>query len=160
MIYHYIITFSYTHAHNVQCTMHVLLHHYTMCSIACGHTPWPEGDVVLHVNQCLQTCCFVMFIVVSYHTQMLSFSFITCPISQLCAQIRPYYNVLPGAVFVVFTRTTISQTKMLHALQVNPTCLQSLRVWYCSVYQLHEPNQRRRMLEPITKHRSTLYTSK
>ena len=33
---------------------------------------------------------------------------------------------------------------MLHALLVNPTCLQSLRFWYCSVCEIHELNQRRR----------------
>ena len=77
---------------------------YIMCSVWPHPHPytnvWPEGGVVvLHVKECLQTCCFVVFIVVSYHTHIQSFSFITCPISQLCAQICPYYNVWPGAVY-------------------------------------------------------------
>ena len=62
---------------------------------------WPEGGVVvLHVKECLQTC-FVVFIVVSFHTHIQSFSFITCPISQLCAQ------TWPGAVYCCLTRTTM-----------------------------------------------------
>ena len=41
---------------------------------------WPEGDVVLHVKQCLQMlfCCVHCSIISYSHT---NFSFITCPIS-------------------------------------------------------------------------------
>ena len=62
-----------------------------MCSIAYGHTPipntnvWPEGDVV--VSQHL--FCFIHCDTISYER-----SFITCPISHLCAQICPYYLFL------------------------------------------------------------------
>ena len=62
-----------------------------MCSIAISNV-WPEGGVVvLYVKQCLQTCCFVVFIVVSFHTHIQSF---TCPINQLhvCVQIPLLYG--------------------------------------------------------------------
>ena len=100
-MYHYVIPFSYTYT-----DWHIL---YIMCSVWPHPHPytnvWPEvGVVVLHVKDCLQTCCFVVFIVVSYHTHIQSFSFITCPISQLCAQICPYYNVWPGAVYCCFNK--------------------------------------------------------
>ena len=81
----------------------------TMCSILCGHTPIPilmYGLRVMSFYIVYKNLFFVMFIVVLYHTHVQSFS-LTCPISQLCAQICPYYNVLPGAVFVVFTRSTM-----------------------------------------------------
>ena len=104
---HSIFMHTRVHAHTDWPIPHILLHnHCNMCSLACGHTPypytnvWSEGFVVvLHVKECLQTCCFVVFIVVPYHTHIQSFSFITCPISQLCAQLCPYYNVLPVACF-------------------------------------------------------------
>ena len=105
----------------------------------------PEGVVVvLHVKECLETCCFVVFIVVSYHTHIQSFS---CPISQLCAQIFPYYNVWPGAVYCCFNKNyniynIFNMT--LHAGLANPTCLQSFTVWYCSVYELCESNSKKK----------------
>ena len=117
--------------------------HAHMCSIACGHTPIPilpeGGVVVLHVKQCLQTCCFVVFILVPYHTHIQSFSFITCSISQLCSQICPYYNVWPGAVYCCFNKNYnvhkfLNMT--LHAGLANPTCLQSFMIWYCLVSEL------------------------
>ena len=159
-MYHYVIPFSKVHVHvhtrtrtrtrtraAYTRTRTTLLHnHYTTCSVWPHPHPytnvWP--GVVLHVKECLQTCCFV---VVSFHTQIQSFSFITCPINQLCAQICPYYNVWPGAVYCCFNKNykvynILNMT--LHALLVNPTCLQSLRVWYCSVCEIRESNQRRR----------------
>ena len=45
--------------------------------------------------------CFVVFILVPYHIIL---SVISCSISQLCAQIYPCYNVLPGAVFCCFNK--------------------------------------------------------
>ena len=116
---------------------------------------WPEGGVVvLHVKECLQTCCFVVFIVVSFHTHIQSFSFITCPISQLCAQTCPYYNVLPGAVYCCFNENynvynIFNMT--LHAGLANPTCLQSFMVWYCSVYELCESNSKKKEKEKMMK---------
>ena len=127
----FIHTRIYTYTH-----VHTRTHHVQYCVWPHPHpytNVWPEGGVVvLHVKQCLQTCCFVVFILVPYHTHIQSFSFITCSISQLCAQICPYYNVLP-----IFNMT-------LHAGLANPTCLQSFTVWYCSVYELRESNSRRR----------------
>ena len=75
---------------------------------------------------------FVVFIVVSFHTHIQSFSFITCPISQLCA---PYYIVWPGAVYCCFNKnynvyTIFNMT--LHAGLANPTCLQSGIVQFVS----------------------------
>ena len=79
-----------------------------MCSSVYGHTPIPilmyGLRVMLLLFQCLQTCHFVAFIVLPYHTHIQSFSFITCPISQLGAQISPYYNVLPGAIYCCFNK--------------------------------------------------------
>ena len=92
------------HFHTYTCARlaHFIYHVQYIWRVATPSDPysnvWPEGGVVLHVKECLQTCCFVVFIVVSFHTHIQSFSFITCPISQLCAQICPYYNVWPGAV--------------------------------------------------------------
>ena len=122
-----------------------------MCSIACGHTPIPilpeGGVVVLHVKQCLQTCCFVVFILVPYHTHIQSFSFITCSISQLCSQICPYYNVWPGAVYCCFNKNynvynIFNMT--LHAGLANPTCLQSFMIWYCLVSELRCLNSKKK----------------
>ena len=105
------------------------------------------GVVVLHVKQCLQTCCFVVFILVPYHTDIQSFSFISCSISQLRAQICPYYNILPGAVFCCFNKNynvynILNMT--LHAGLANPTCLQSFMVWYCSVCELRCLNSKKK----------------
>ena len=103
---------------------------------------WPEGGVVvLHVKQCLQTCCFVVFILVPYHTHIQSFSFITC--SQIC----PYYNVWPGAVYCCFNKNYnvykfINMT--LHAGLANPTCLQSFMIWYCLVSELRCLNSKKK----------------
>ena len=133
-------SFSYTYTDwHIMCSVWPHPHPYT--------NVWPEGGVVvLHVKECLQTCCFVVFIVVSYHTHIQSFSFITCPISQLCAQICPYYNVWPGAVYCCFNKNyniynIFNMT--LHAGLANPTCLQSFTVWYCSVYELRESNSKK-----------------
>ena len=87
-----------------------------------------------------------MFILVPYHTDIQSFSFISCSISQLCAQIFPYYNVLPGTVYCCFNKNynvykIFNMT--LHAGLANPTCLQSFTVWYCSVYELRESNSKK-----------------
>ena len=104
---------------------------------------WPEGgSVVLH-KECLPTCYFVVFIVVSYHTQI---HFITCPISQLCAQICPYYNELPGAVSCCFNENYKVYNifnVMLHARLANPTCLQCFMVRHCSVCELRESNSKK-----------------
>ena len=135
VMYHYVIPFSYIHVH-----VHTRTHHVQYCVWPHPHpytNVWPEGGVVvLHVKQCLQTCCFVVFILVPYHTHIQSFSFITCSISQLCAQICPYYNVWPGAGFFCFNNNynvlkCLNMT--LHAGLANPTCLQSFTIWYCSV---------------------------
>ena len=88
-----------------------------------------------------------MFILVPYHTDIQSFSFITCPISQLCTQICPYYNVLPGAVYCCFNKNynvykIFNMT--LHTGLANPTSLQSFMVWYCSVYELRESNSKKK----------------
>ena len=109
---------------------------------------WPDGGVVvLHVKQCLQTCCFVVFILVPYHTHIQSFSF---TISQLCAQICPYYNVWPGAVYCCFNKNYnvykfLNMT--LHAGLANPTCLQSFMIWYCSVCELRESNSKKKKMK-------------
>ena len=120
----------------------------------CGHTPIPILMYGLRVvllfymfRNSLQTCCFVVFIVVSYHTHIQSFSFITCPISQLCAQICPYSNVWPRAVYCCFNKNyniynIFNMT--LHAGLANPTCLQCFTVWYCSVYELRESNSKKK----------------
>ena len=80
-MYHYVIPFSYIH---VPTDWPVL--YYIMCSIACGHTPipilnvWSEGGVVaLHVKQCLQTCCFVVFSGVSKLYSHTKFQFHNLP---------------------------------------------------------------------------------
>ena len=147
---------KYTHARAHVHGLAILLHnHYIMCSIAFGHTPIPIlmyglRVVVLHVKQCLQTCCFVVFIVVSFHTHIQSFSFITCPISQLCAQTCPYYNVWPGAVYCCFNKNYNVHkifNMMLHAGLANPTCLQSFMVWYCSVCCLNSKKEKKKMKE-------------
>ena len=83
---------------------------------------------------------------VPFHTHIQSFSSISCSISQLCAQIFPYYNVLPGAVYCCFNKNynvykIFNMT--LHAGLANPTCLQSFTDWYCSVYELRESNSRK-----------------
>ena len=84
-----------------------------------------------------------MLIVVSFHTHIQSFSFITWPISQLCAQTCPYYNVWPGAVYCCFNKNyNVNMT--LHAGLANPTCLQSFMVWYCSVCELRESNSKKK----------------
>ena len=70
-----------------------------------------------------------MFILVPFHTDIQSFSFISCSISQLCAQICPYYNVLPGAVYCCFNKNYKFLNMTLHAGLANPTCLQSFTVW-------------------------------
>ena len=93
VMYHYVIPFSYIHIHT---------HHVQYCVWPHPHpytNVWPEGGVVV-----LQTCCFVVFILVPYHTHIQSFSFITCSISQLCAQICPYCNVWQGAVYCCFNK--------------------------------------------------------
>ena len=82
-----------------------------------------------------------MFIVVSFHTHIQS---LTCPISQLCAQICPYYNVLPGAVFCCFNKNynvykIFNMT--LHAGLANPT---SLKSFTGSVYELRESNSKKK----------------
>ena len=82
----------------------------------------------------------LLFIVVP-HTHIQSFSFITCPVNQLCALICPYYNVWPGAVYCCFNENykvynIFNMT--LHAGLANPTSLQSFMVWYCSVCELRE----------------------
>ena len=104
--------FIHTHAYT---DWHIL---YIMCSVWPHPHPytnvWPEGGVVvLHVKECLQTCCFVVFI--AYHTHIQSFSFITCVISQLCAQICPYYNVWPVAVYCCFNKNYNIFNMTLHA---------------------------------------------
>ena len=145
-MYHYVIPFSYIHVR--------IIYTYTRTTLYCvwphPHpytNVWPEGGVVvLHVKQCLQTCCFVVFILVPYHTHIQSFSFITCSISQLCAQICPYYNVWPGAVYCCFNKNYnvhkfLNMT--LHAGLANPTSLQSFMVWYCSVCELRESNSKK-----------------
>ena len=129
----------------------ILLHnHYITCSIAFGHTPIPilmyglRVVVVLFYN--VDKHVFVVFIVVSFHTHIQSFSFVTCPISQLCAQTCPYYNVCPGAVYCCFNKNyNVYQifNMMLHAGLANPTCLQSFMVWYCSVCELHCLNSKK-----------------
>ena len=103
---------------------------------------------------CKQTCRFVVFIVASYHTQIQMFSFITCLFSQFCAQICSYYSVLPGAVFCCSNKNynvynIVNMT--LHAGLVNPTCLESFRVRYCSGCELHclNPNKKGRVLVPM-----------
>ena len=66
--------------------MHSIFIRHTLLRVATPPSLYvrPEdGVVVLHVKQCLQTCCFVVFILVPYHTHIQSFSFITCSISQL-----------------------------------------------------------------------------
>ena len=142
-MYHYIIRFSYIHVH-IRTT--------AVLRVATPPSLWPEGGVVvLHVKQCLQTC-FVAFILVPYHTHIQSFSFITCSISQLCAQICPYYNVWPGAVYCCFNKNYnvykfLNMT--LHAGLANPTCLQSFTVWYCSVYELRESNSKKKKMKNI-----------
>ena len=88
-----------------------------------------------------------MFIVVSFHTNIQSFSFITCPINQLCAQICPYYNVWPGAVYCCFNKNykvynILNMTS--HGGLANPTSLQSFTVWYCSVYELPVSNSKKK----------------
>ena len=91
-----------------------------------------------------------MFIVVSFHTHIQSFSFTTCPISQLCAQMCPYYNVLLGAVYCCFNKNynvynIFNMT--LHAGLANPTSLQSFMVWYCSVCELRMSNSKKKKKE-------------
>ena len=88
--------------------------------------------------------------VVLYHTHIQSFSFTTCPISQLCAQIFPYYNVLPGAVFCCFNENynvynIFNMT--LHAGLANRMYQQSFTVWYCSVYELRESNSKKEKMK-------------
>ena len=135
-MYHYVIQFSYIHVRTHTHDWHTVLRVATPPSL------WPEGGVV--VLQCLQTCCFVVFILVPYHTHIQSFSFITCSISQSCAQICPYYNVLPGAVFCCFNKNYNVYNMTLHAGLANHTCLQSFTVWYCSVYELRESNSKKK----------------
>ena len=96
----------------------------------CIHT-WPEGDGVALCKRMFTNmlfCCVYCSIISYPHTK---FQFITCPINQLCAQIGSYYNVWPGAVYCCFNKNykvynILNMT--LHALLVNPTCLQSFIV--------------------------------
>ena len=95
-----------------------------------------------------------MFIVVSFHTHIQSFCFITCPISQLCAQTCPYYNVWPGAVYCCFNKNdNVYQffNMTLHAGLANPTILQSFMVWYCSVCELRCLNSKKEKKEKEKK---------
>ena len=134
--------------------MYILLHHHyiTSCVVLCMATPhpytnlWPEGCfVVLHVYKHVVLLCSL-----GYHnilTYIQNFSFITCSINQLCAQICPYYNVWPGAIYCCFNKNykvynILNMT--LHAGLANPTCLQSFMVRDCSVCELLCLNQRRR----------------
>ena len=98
-----------------------------------------------------------MFIGVSFHTHIQSFSFTTC---QLCAQIFPYYNVLPGAVFCCFN-TNYNVYKIfnltLHAGLANPTCMQSFMVWYCLVYELRESNSKKNKEKNMTNGRTSKF---
>ena len=113
---------------------------------------WPEGGgVVLH-KEC---CCFVVFIVVPYHTHIQSFSFITCSIKQLCAQICPYYNVWPGAVYCCFNKNYKDNifNMTLHAGLVNPTSLQSFMVWYCSVAESNSKKKKKKKEEEERRRR-------
>ena len=67
-----------------------------------------------------------------------SFSFTTCPISQLCTQICIAWGCF-NRNYTIFNMT-------LHAELANPTCLQSFRFGYCSVCELCCLNQRRRRI--------------
>ena len=118
-MHHYVI-----HARTRTRTLTAILlrNHYITCSIAFGLTPIPMSMYDLSCCFTCKTCCFVVFIVVSFHTLIQSFSFITCPISQLCAQTCPYYNVWPGAVYCCFNK---NYNILNMTLLVNPTCLQS-----------------------------------
>ena len=66
------------------------------------------------------------------------------PINQLCAQICPYHNVLPGAVYCCFNKNYKVLNMTLHAGLENPTSLQSFMVWYCSVCELHCLNSKKK----------------
>ena len=145
-MYHYVIPFSYihhTHTSHVQYCVWPHPHPYT--------NVWPEGGVV--VLQCLQTCCFVVFILIPYPTHIQSFSFITCSISQLCAQICPHYNVWPGAVYCCFNKNYnvykfVNMT--LHAGLANP---QSFMILYGSVCELRCLNSKKEKKEKMKTYR-------
>ena len=58
-------------------------------------------------------------------------------LAPLAAQICPYYNVWPGAVYCCFNENYNVHNifnMTLHAGLVDPTCLQSFTVWYCLSY--------------------------
>ena len=120
-----------------------------MCSIACGHTPIPilpeGGVVVLHVKQCLQTCCFVVFILVPYHTHIQS---LLAPLASYVHKYAPIIMYGLGLFIVVLTRTTMLT---LHAGLANPTCLQSFMIWYCLVSELRCLNSKKKKKEKKMK---------
>ena len=60
--------------------------------------------VVLHVKECLQTCCFVVVIVVSEHTQIQSL--ITCLLTSYVHKYAPIIMHGLGLFIVVLTGTT------------------------------------------------------
>ena len=60
-------------------------------------------------------------------------------LAPLVSYVDKYAPVLPGAVFCCFNKNYDVHNifnMTLHAGLVNPTCLQSLMVWYCSVCEL------------------------
>ena len=60
---------------------------------------WPVAVVVvLHVKQYLQPCCGV-FVISPYCSTMQIFRIIARPVTNLWAQMCPYKNVWPGAVY-------------------------------------------------------------
>ena len=122
------------------------LHHVQYCVWPHPHTYTEGGVVVLHVKNVYKHVVFLC-LVVSFYTHIQSFSFITCPISQLGAQICPYYNVWPRAVYCCFNKNKTIFNMTLHAGLANPTCLQSFMVWYCSVYELRESNSKKEKMK-------------
>ena len=90
---------------------------------------WPVAVVVvLHVRQCLQTCCCGVFLIASYCSTIQIFRIIASPVTNLWAQMCPYKNVWPGAVYCCLHKNYNVYKNFNMTLQcglANPTSLQS-----------------------------------
>ena len=123
-------------------------YYYIMCSIAYGHTPIPilMYGVRVMLLFYVKKMVFVVFIVVSYHTHIQSFSSITFP---LASYVHPYYNVLPGAMCrksLAHLRTVVGLSHKRHlsycpALKLNYAAhLQNLKMHQCAMYSSSVPS--------------------
>ena len=98
-------------------------------------------------QQCLQTCCFYVFVVVSGYTCIQSFTYISGLVKYFCTELLPYHNVWATAVFGGFYHNCNVDTIFTMTLHARLASLPSFMVSYGSVSELREFNLKKKKMK-------------